>query len=482
VDGRCNDGFVARLSASGDKLEWSTYFGGDGSDEEPYAIALDSQSRPVIAGEMGDWGTSDFPQTPGTYGSNAPAWFSQAFAARLAAYGSAIEWAGAFGGEDWDIARSIALDGSDSVYIAGKTESSQFPTTDGALSRLCDGSADEYACTNHPDGFVSKLSADGSQLLASTYLGGAGYDDATGIAIDGAGHPIIAGNASSEYRFPLPDAFQPTADGDFDWCAARADCSDAFLVRLDPALSQIEYGSLYGGKSQDVAAGVALAGGDAWIAGLTHSPDLATTSSAPQPRWAGGNCTFLRDALSFPSCSDVFVARIDSAKPPAPPPPPLPDDGGSGESVGGGSTGGTSGTGGPSGDSQTGTTPQPEGSTLPNTTNPGPDGAALETRTRTVERTLMLVRSARRLRGRLRSSAALCSRRVTVLLERRTGTRWLAVERTRADNTGRFRFRLGADANGRRLRVRAPAVTHQSTGLLTRCAMAVRRVPAVRSS
>ena len=449
--GFCRDAFVARVSASGSVLEWSTLFGGDQSDEIPFDVVLDGQGRPVIAGETAAWGSKDFPATPGSYDADPALGFTEVFAARLSSDGSAVQWATAFGGIDWDTAYDAALDGDGDLHLAGTTESRDFPTTPGAFDRLCNDDLEEWSCTNHPDAFALELSADGSQLLASTYVGGAGYEEGFGIAVDAAGRSYVAGGSSSSHAFPLVDAFQTTIVDSHAWCAARADCSDAFLVRLDRAKTRVEYGTLHGGLSEDMARGVTLADGDAWIAGLTHSPNLATTAGAPHPNWAGGNCSFLRDSLEFDSCSDAFIARIDEARPPPPPPPPPSAGGGSG-----GSGGGTSASG----------TPGPPGA---------PGGGTDTANLRRVERGLTIRIRGRLVVGRVRATAApACARNVPVRLERRGGAVWRPRVRARTRNDRRFALALPRTTKP--LRVRLPAITRLDSGTVVHCASASRRI------
>jgi outer membrane protein assembly factor BamB len=449
-DGFCRDAFVARVSASGSTLEWSTLFGGNRSDEIPYDVELDAQGRPVIVGETAAWGSKDFPATPGSYDPDPALGFTEAFAARLSSDGSALQWATAFGGIDWDTAYDAALDGDGDVHLAGTTESRDFPTTPGAFDRLCNNDLEEWSCTNHPDAFALELSADGSQLLASTYVGGAGYEEGLGIAVDAAGRSYVAGgSSSSSYTFPLVDAFQSTPRGTHAWCSARADCSEAFLVRLDPAKAHVEYGTFHGGLSQDQARGVTLADGDAWIAGLTHSPDLATTAGAPQPSWAGGNCSFLRDAFEFDPCSDAFIARIDEARPPSPPPP---GGGGSGGTPGGTSVSGTSGgTEAPSGGTSTGTA-------------------------RRIERGLTIRIRGRLVVGRVSATAPACARNVPARLERRGRAGWRLRITARTGRDRRFALRLPRTTKP--LRVRLPSITRDQAGAIVQCAQASRRIPA----
>jgi hypothetical protein len=434
--GFCRDAFVARVSASGSTLEWSTLFGGDESDEIPYDVELDGQDRPVIAGRRPPGGRRTFPRHPAPTTPIPRLASPRSSRGRLSSDGSALQWATAFGGIDWDTAFDAALDSDGDVHIAGTTESRDFPTTPGAFDRICNDVPDEWSCTNHPDAFALELSADGSQLLASTYVGGAGYEEGLGIAVDAAGRSYVAGGSSSSYGLPLVDAFQSTTKGTHAWCSARADCSEAFLVRLDPAKAQVEYGTFHGGLSQDMARGVTLADGDAWIAGVTRSPDLATTAGAPQPSWAGGNCSFLRDAFEFDACSDAFVARI----------PPGDVAGGSG-----GTSGSVpSGTAAPGGGTNTGTA-------------------------RRIERGLTIRIRGRLLVGRV-TAAPPCSRNVPVRLEREVRAGWRLRVRARTGRDRRFALRL--PRTGKSLRVRLPAITRPHGGAFVHCAGVSRRISA----
>ena len=245
---------------------------------------------------------------------------------------------------------------------------------------------DELSCTNHPDAFALELSADGARLLASTYVGGAGYDYGQGIAVDEAGRTYVAGRSSSPRGFPIVDAFQATINDSHAWCAARADCSDAFLVRLDPGKTRVEYGTFHGGLSQDEARGVTLAGGDAWIAGVTHSPNLATTAGAA--RWSGGNCSFLRGSLdSRPARTPSSRAsmRHGRHRRPARSRRPPTDGAGAGATPGGG-TGGS------------GTDPGGTGTLRARPSRRREPGTATARR---VERTLTMRRRGRHLSGRV---------------------------------------------------------------------------------
>jgi hypothetical protein len=217
----CGEAFVTKLSAAGG-LVYSTFFGGNGANETAAGIAVDRAGRAVIAGSSQFSG--DFPTTPGAYDPTPDPYFTEAWAARLSADGSAVEWATTFGGEDWDDTHGLALDPQDRPVVVGTTESREFPTTAGALDRRCNDDDYVYSCTNHPDGFVTKLAADGSALAWSTFLGGTGYDDAYGVDVTAGGDVFVTGSASSEQAFPLREAFQPTERGGAPGARTRSSC------------------------------------------------------------------------------------------------------------------------------------------------------------------------------------------------------------------------------------------------------------------
>jgi len=138
------DAYIAKLNSAGSALSYATYLGGSAT-ERGRAICVDNGGAVYIAG---DTSSSDFPATAGSYNASHNGWTWDAFAAKLDATGSFLSYATYLGGEADDHGYSIALDGSSNVYIAGHTESSDFPTTSGARDRSHNGSIDV---------FVSKL-------------------------------------------------------------------------------------------------------------------------------------------------------------------------------------------------------------------------------------------------------------------------------------------------------------------------------------
>ena len=153
--------------------------GGAGSDQAN-AIAVDSSGNAYLAGYSY---STNFPITSGAYqttnkGSN------DAFVTKLSADGKSLLYSTFLGGAGVDAGNAIAVDSSGNAYMAGYTQSTNFPTTSGA-----------YQATNKggKDVFITRLSADGKSLIYSTYLGGGGNDVANAFAVDSSGNAYVAG-------------------------------------------------------------------------------------------------------------------------------------------------------------------------------------------------------------------------------------------------------------------------------------------------
>jgi hypothetical protein len=138
------------------------------------------------------------------------------------------------------------------------------------------------------DSFLVKLDAAGSTLLYGTYLGGAGQEEAVGMhvsSVDGATEPLVhvAGWTNSA-DFPVtPGVIGPAYRGS----------TDGFVYRLDLAARRLDYSTYLGGSGQDRPAGLALAAGQAVVAGSTHSADFPTTAGALAGSPLGGQDGFM---------------------------------------------------------------------------------------------------------------------------------------------------------------------------------------------
>jgi Beta-propeller repeat len=164
----------------------------------------------------------------------------------------------------------LAVDAAGSAYVTGAAYSSDFPTTAGAFDTSFNGSVDI---------FVTKLSADGSALVYSTYLGGSGAEYDPKIAVDAAGSAYVTGYTS-------PADF-PTTPGAFDRSHSLA-YDDGFVTKLNADGSALAYSTYLGGNGDNRGSAIAVdAAGSAYVTGLTDSEDFPTTPGAFDPTFNG---------------------------------------------------------------------------------------------------------------------------------------------------------------------------------------------------
>ncbi|MCC3371656.1 SBBP repeat-containing protein [Cohnella sp. REN36] len=164
-----SDVFVTKLNAAGSGLLYSTYLGGSSIDEG-LGIAIDVSGNAFVTG---DTLSANFPTTPGAFQITLAGSFD-AFVTKLNEGGTALVYSTYLGGSGSDAGNGIAIDGSGNAYVAGATSSTDFPVTPGAFQPAFGGVS---------DAFVTKLDANGTQLVYSTFLGGSGSDNGTGIAV-----------------------------------------------------------------------------------------------------------------------------------------------------------------------------------------------------------------------------------------------------------------------------------------------------------
>ncbi|MGN6593463.1 MAG: SBBP repeat-containing protein, partial [Terriglobales bacterium] len=257
-------------------LTFSAYLGGTALNQAN-AVAVDSSGNGYVAGFTL---SADFPAVTGAYqgalaaGSLGPA--NDAFVVKVAADGSKLIYATYLGGNGDDRATGIAVDSSGAAYVAGSTTSTNFPVVGGFQATLA----------GQTDAFVSKLSADGSSLVYSTYLGGSSDDNATAIAVDSTGAAFVAGTTtSSDFVVTGP---QTTFGGQ----------TDAFVVGIKADGSGRLYSTFLGGSGLDQANGIALDPvGNAYVGGSTTSSDFPASTGALQTSLAGQSDGFVAEIL-----------------------------------------------------------------------------------------------------------------------------------------------------------------------------------------
>jgi hypothetical protein len=266
-------------------LGYITYLGGIGWDQA-YGIAVDAAGNAYVTGLTDSF---NFPTTANATQptiKGADVFVTQIMSAGgVYTYGFSTYLGGS--GSDWG--RSIAVDEASNVYVAGWTESADFPIHD-ALQSVLRGGA---------DAFVTQLVRAGSAytLGLSTYLGSDSHAYGVamgGVAIGGAAmggdatHDIYVTGDTAALDFPTtPDAAQRTYGGG---------ASDAFLtqivgVRGVAARGVYTYGySTYlGGGGDDGGNSIAFdGGGNVFVTGQTTSTNFPTSAKASQPVYGGG--------------------------------------------------------------------------------------------------------------------------------------------------------------------------------------------------
>ena len=171
------------------------------------------------------------------------------------------------GGTSNDQANDVALDSAGNIYIIGTTASADFPLQN-AFQSTCTS-----CVTSTPDVFITELSADGSKLVFSTFLGGSSEDDGNAIALDTAGNIYVDGRTFSS-DFPVSsNAFQPTCS------SCSTGLPDVYAAELPPGGASLTFSTYLGGTAEDDAFGIAVdSSGDAYIVGRTDSSDFPTQS------------------------------------------------------------------------------------------------------------------------------------------------------------------------------------------------------------
>jgi len=213
----CASAFVAKLNTTASALVYSSYLGGTG-DTAALGVAVDSSGNAYLTGTTN---ASDFPATAGVAqhsldtatcslaGKSVPC--PDAFVAKVSSAGL-LSYATFLGGSGVDVGFGIAVDSTGNAYVAGVTNSTNFPTASPVQSALANGT-----CTirisgtpfnfNCPDAFLIKLDPAGATLVYSTYLGGNNVDFATGVALDASNDVYVAGGTLSP-GLATPGAFQ----------------------------------------------------------------------------------------------------------------------------------------------------------------------------------------------------------------------------------------------------------------------------------
>lgn len=272
------DGFVAKFSPDGGGLAYATFLGGSGSDYGA-AIAVDASGSAYVTGMTF---SDDFPVTSGAFDTSHDG-NTDAFVVKLDPAGRMLAYGTFLGGAEYENGDSIALDEPGNAYVAGRTNSNDFPTTPDGFDTSND----------HGDAFVVKLNLAGSELAYGTFLGGSGWDGAYSVRTDTMGRAYVTGFTHSA-DFPVtPSAFDTSFNGSYD----------GFVVSLNPTGSQLIYATFLGGSGEDRGYAITVdEAGNAYVTGTTESSDFPATPGAFDVSYDPG---------AFGQ-QDAFVAKLNA--------------------------------------------------------------------------------------------------------------------------------------------------------------------------
>jgi hypothetical protein len=275
------EAFVTKLSKNGSSLLYSTYLGGS-NDDIGVEIVVDPSGNAYIMGRTED-GSPDFPTTSGAYDTTQNG-NRDAFITKINQSGSGLLFSTFLGGSSDEYAWGICIDDSRNVYVTGATDggTTPFPTTTNA-----------YDTTHHGnrDVFVSKLSADGSSLVYSTFVGGNQPDTGHDIVIDDDNCVYVAGTTDSSDFPTTPGAYSTSKVGNYD----------VLLFKLNQTGQKLIFSTFIGGSANDYARGICLdSSGNSYISGYCNS------GSTPYPTTKGAFDT------THNGNYDVFVTKVNS--------------------------------------------------------------------------------------------------------------------------------------------------------------------------
>jgi hypothetical protein len=263
------DGFFMRISANCSTILYSTFLGG--SDTEVInVINIDPQGNIIVTGTTL---SSDFPVTTNAFQSVQSSTYLDTFIAKYDPLGQ-MTYATYFGGSDMDFSYGLATDSVGNIIITGRTQSSDFPLRNAWKSSYNNGMV---------DGFITKFSADGQELIFSSYFGGTGWDSVIRASTDSNDNIIISGFADLYPEgFPILDGFQEEIKGR---------CDIVFLM-ISPN-GQPLFGSYLGGVGIDHPWNHYLSSSYLYIVGFTESEDFLTSNDSYQQTLRGNHDGFL---------------------------------------------------------------------------------------------------------------------------------------------------------------------------------------------
>jgi hypothetical protein len=299
-------------------LSYSTYLSGNEGDTA-VSVKVDASGSIYVAGitlaQQYVFAPTNFFQMTNAGGIID----GDAFVAKLDSTGTNLIFFTYLGGTNDDGALDMALDSSNNVYLAGFTDSADFPVVPAGgipglpggahIGGILDTNVNRYPV----DAFVAELAASGSNLIFSTFLGGGGADIAGGIALDPANNVYVTGFTYST-NFPTTNALvlpAPLPGTTITALDTLVGTNMAFVTKLAPAGSGVVYSTFLGGTNVTEGEGIAAdAAGFAYVTGNTASTNFPLTANALQTEFNHSTNAYRKyNGVNHPA-TDAFVAQI----------------------------------------------------------------------------------------------------------------------------------------------------------------------------
>jgi len=242
---------------------YATYLGGSGEDEITSSV-IDKDNNLIVTG----WTNSpNFPATTGAYDTS---YYSEkdAFITKIQLTGNErkIIFSTFIGGTGDDIPNTVGVDLNGNIFLAGETNSANYPTQSG-VSSLINGKK---------DAFITKLSADGSKIFYSTYLGGEGDDYILAMGVGESGAVYVTGGTFSP---TFPSSVVYNIDG-------NKGREEAFITKISPSGSSVVYSAIFTTAGLDRGTAIAVDESQATViaCGITDNPRFYTTPNSGSNR------------------------------------------------------------------------------------------------------------------------------------------------------------------------------------------------------
>ncbi len=219
IGGSSNDGVNISINNSGASSLDHNY--GDGSRSE---VILDGGGNIYVASCTQ---SNNFPFTPGAFQTTFGGGFQDGVVLKFPPDVSSLIFASYLGGNNNDAAYVLSLAPSGNLFVAGGTESTNFPGNQaGTVGAASNGGI---------DGFVAEISNNGANIIRSTYIGTSAYDQIYGIQFDLNGFPYIMGQTTGTWQIINAAYSNPG--------------SKQFIAKLQPDLSAYVYSTIFGSPS-----------------------------------------------------------------------------------------------------------------------------------------------------------------------------------------------------------------------------------------